>query len=308
MLLTNDCCKVDVSKLTVALIILISSSLARAESTEAKEAKKVGQVVTALKRHNRCESIVLSSNNLSTVFWLHRGQIEQTQPFWSSESRSKLSKMVKNLKLNHKVVDLNLPTHSQFETDPFKTSQLVNKTTMDVVNEFKWTGKLDCRKNAYVPKLQLLLDLFGHSEMQAEAQGEFAGSRKQKEATAVSAAPATDENLVADSLIAALKKKNANGNCKSFLVESNNLTSVLWIEDARLVSGGFLWGQDAREKLRSGIKNLNVVQKKLARDLPSVQRYAKDPIRSSQIFEKELQDAFREAKEGQSFRCGLPFS
>src|SRR5947209_1042731 len=102
MVLTIVCRKLYVLNLGIFVMVGGFTSLARSESIEAKETKKVNQVVTALKRHNRCESVIVSSNNLSAVFWLHKGELEISQPFWSSESRNRLGKLIKNLKLNHK--------------------------------------------------------------------------------------------------------------------------------------------------------------------------------------------------------------
>lgn len=303
MLLSNVYRKVNVLK--VAIFVTMSAftfSFAHG-ADERQENKRVDRLVTALKRNHRCESVILSSGNLSTVFWLKKGEIESSQPLWSEGSRKKLSKMVKNLKLNHKVVDVSLPTQAQFESDPYKTAQIVSRMTTDAINEFKWKGNLDCKAKAFHPKAQILMDMIKGFIPTAEAQGELSGGRRSL--TPPAALKAIDETTTAQNLAVALKKKNENGACKSFLIESKNLTAVMWIENAQLVSGGYLWGKDARAKFKKAIKGVNVVKRELKRTLPNAARYAKDPILSSQRFEQEFDDAFRIAKEKQQFRCGV---
>ncbi len=305
MNLANVYQKLDVLKSTILLVALtFTFSSAHAESPEAQEAKRVDQIVAALKRQKRCESVVLSSDNLSTVLWLHKGELKSSQPLWSSDSRRKLSRLIKNLKLNHKIVDTTLPTQLQFEVDPYKTSQLVSKGAVDSINEFKWKGQLDCKAKVG-SKAKLIFDLLQSFEPRAEAQGELGSGHRLIQPPATHTDMPNDEKATAQNLVTALKKKNAKGSCHSFLVEAKNLTAVMWIENAQLVSGGYLWDQEARQLFRAGIKGVDVVKRDLKRRVPSAKSYAKDPIRSAQVFEKEFDNAFREAKQKQQFRCGL---
>jgi hypothetical protein len=109
-----------------------------------------------------------------------------------------------------------------------------------------------------------------------------------------------DEKSLIPSLINDLKKEKK---CHSIIIQSRNLTSIVWIENGQQVSRHNFWASDARTRFSGMIKGLDLNVKTIDVDVPTPNIYAKDPFGSAKKLEKIYSDLIDDARKDGQFNC-----